>query len=128
MLHGYVCFLRAYDPADYLSYRDISVNSPGSQNFNKTIKMDSFHKGINLHVSEGIFAGLIILCAGKVLIDHQLLCLEWPLTKKSVKYFGGCAIIGTIAIACDCCFTIKIIRLIGCYIFKSKLNISMISL
>ena len=37
-------------------------------------------------------------------------------------------IIGTIAIACDCCFTITIMRLIACYIFKSKLNILMIFL
>ena len=54
---------------------------------------------------------------------HTSMCILMCVYERS-----GCAIIGTIAIACDCCFTITIMRLIACYIFKSKLNISMIFL
>ena len=37
--------------------------------------------------------------------------------------YYSCAIV---AIACDCCFTITVMQLIAYYIFKRKLNISII--
>ena len=35
----------------------------------------------------------------------------------------GCAIVGATPFACDCCFTITIMQLIACYMFKYKLNV-----